>query len=467
MSYSMKRIALFTALIVWACWSATAQLTIRVVTLPVNTPAGDQVYIAGTFNGWNPGNPAFILNETSGEGLSITLNLNPGTIQYKFTRGSWETVEGTSAGNYIPNRTYAYSGGVDTIEVTIAGWENHSGPQHTAAENVHIISEDFFMPQLNRTRRIWIYLPPDYETSDKRYPVIYMQDGQNLFDAYYSFSGEWEVDESMNKMFDEGDKGAIVVGIDNGGALRIDEYSPWVNSTYGGGEGRAYVDFLTETLKPWIDANYRTSTDPGNTAIAGSSMGGFIAMYAAIERQDIFGKAGIFSPSFWFSDSIYMHVADHGVVSDLDVYFVASHNESATMVPHMLAMYETLVQAGLDAEHMYFLSHTDGAHSEWYWAREYPAAYDWLFREIATSAQSSPGQVKQLLYPNPVDGQLHITPSMPRMQYVVYAVDGRQLISGTVLESPVDTSGLVPGLYFLEVLDPDRATGKIFRFVKR
>src|SRR5690606_21998786 len=120
MSYSMKRIALFTALIVWACWSATAQLTIRVVTLPVNTPAGDQVYIAGTFNGWNPGNPAFILNETSGEGLSITLNLNPGTIQYKFTRGSWETVEGTSAGNYIPNRTYAYSGGVDTIEVTIA-----------------------------------------------------------------------------------------------------------------------------------------------------------------------------------------------------------------------------------------------------------------------------------------------------------------------------------------------------------
>ena len=162
------------------------------------------------------------------------------------------------------------------------------------------------MLQLNGQGWIWLYLPPDYATSTKRYPVIYMQDGQNLFDNKTSFSGEWEVDETLNKLHSEGDYGAIVVGIDNGGNKRLDEYSPWKNSSYGGGEGDAYIDFIVQSLKPYIDTNYRTLSAPEYTCIFGSSLGALIATYAAIKYPGIFGKAGAFSPAYWFNISNFV-----------------------------------------------------------------------------------------------------------------------------------------------------------------
>src|SRR5690606_36165183 len=145
-------------------------------------------------------------------------------------------------------------------------------------------------------------LPPDYETSAKYYPVLYMHDGQNLFDVRTSFSGEWKVDEHLDSLFLLGDPGCIVVGIDNGGTNRINEYSPWVNPQYGGGQGDQYIEFLIETLKPYIDQNYRTLPDAEHTGIMGSSMGGLISYYGGLTNQNVFGRIGAFSSSFWFSN---------------------------------------------------------------------------------------------------------------------------------------------------------------------
>ena len=441
-----------------------SQLTINITSIPASTPPDPDIYIAGNFNNWNPASPSYLMTDKGNETFSITFTPPAGEIEYKFTRGSWQTVEGNASGNFIPNRTYNYTGGVQSINVTIEGWEDTSN-DHTAAENVHIIDEAFYMPQLDRTRRVWIYLPPDYETSTKKYPVVYMHDGQNLFDAFYSFAGEWKVDESMNTLFNAGDYGAIVVGIDNGSNHRIDEYSAWINSNFGGGDGELYADFLVTTLKPYIDSNYRTHTGREYTAIAGSSLGANISLYTAIEYQDVFSKVGIFSPALWFSDSIYYQVTLEGLQEELRFYFVAGDNESSTMISDIMDMIDTLLTEGAGAENIRFIHHADGAHSEWYWAREYPAAYEWLFDELILGARPL-RTVKDFIYPNPADNYLRIKSEDSIIPFTIYSSLGKVIQSSETSNRSINISGLSPGFYFLEI-ESGKNQYFISRFIKQ
>lgn len=444
----------------------SAQLTITVTSIPATTPQGEAIYIAGNFNGWNPGLPEYVLTDHQNGTYSITFSPTPGLLEFKFTRGSWANVEGNAEGTFRPNRTYTYNGGTQNTTMTIAGWEDNPGGVHTTEENVAILDEDFFIPQLNRSRRVWIYLPPDYTTSTKRYPVIYMQDGQNLFDVLTSFAGEWKVDESMNDLFAAGDYGAIVVGVDNGGGERINEYSPWVNPNYGGGDGEAYAAFLANTLKPFIDSSYRTLPGREYTAIAGSSLGANISMYTAIEHQDVFSKVGIFSPAFWISDSSYIHLAAKGISQDLRVYFVAGQNESATIIADMMEMYDALAEAGQDESEMYFLSEPDGAHSEWFWAREYPDAYEWLFDELILADQTTP-QGYWTIYPNPVVDALSVSAKLEDLTYTIYSLAGSTILKGKLIDSRIDTSTIAPGIYFLHLRNNQGHTAYATRFVKQ
>jgi predicted alpha/beta superfamily hydrolase len=143
------------------------------------------------------------------------------------------------------------------------------------APNVYILDTAFYMPQLGRYRRIWLYLPPDYHTSTRHYPVLYMHDGQNLFQEWSAFGEEWGVDETIDAM----ERKCIVVGVDNGGEHRLREYKLHDDEEFGKGEGRPYLAFLVETLKPFIDRSYRTKTGREHTWIAGSSMGGLISLW--------------------------------------------------------------------------------------------------------------------------------------------------------------------------------------------
>lgn len=378
--FKAKPIVFFVFLL--SCSSIFAQLTINVTLIPENTTVGVDIHIVGNFNNWNPSNSDYILINNGDGTYSITLTPEIGTLEYKFTRGSWNSVEGDAQGQDVVNRTLSYTVSQQAVDVNILSWKDIGIGTGLAAENVLIIDENFKIPQLNRTRRICVYLPPDYDTNDKSYPVLYMQDGQNLFDANTSYSGEWEVDESLNEMFDNGDEGVIVIGIDNGGAYRIDEYSPWINTEYGGGEGDEYVNFIVETLKPYIDTSFRTKPDRLNTGIMGSSLGGLISFYAAIEHQDIFSKAGIFSPSFWFSDEVYTHVETTGKKYDMKIYLLGGEQESTNLIQEMNHMVTTLHNAGFNDSEINIVTHIDGQHSEWYWRREFPNCYSWLFMII-------------------------------------------------------------------------------------
>ncbi len=171
------------------------------------------------------------------------------------------------------------------------------------------IAQGVASPQLNNKRDILVYLPPSYALANKRYPALYMHDGQNLFDPATSFAGEWNVDETLENLAQQEALEAIVVGIPNSGTSRLDEYSPFVDRSHGGGQGNHYVGFIANTLKPLIDHHFRTLPQRRKTGIMGSSMGGLISLYALFRREDIFGFAGVMSPSLWFAKgSIYSYV---------------------------------------------------------------------------------------------------------------------------------------------------------------
>ena len=136
-----------------------AQLTLKVTAIPANTPSDADIYVAGTFTDWAPDNPDFILSEQEDGTFQITVNPSPGLLKFKFTRGSWNTVEGNAEGGFLPDRQLQYDGSEQILELSILSWEGQTPGDGTAADNVFILSEEFEIPQLNRKRRIWIYLP--------------------------------------------------------------------------------------------------------------------------------------------------------------------------------------------------------------------------------------------------------------------------------------------------------------------
>lgn len=445
-----------------------AQLTITLTSIPSNTPIADDIYLAGNFQNWNPSDSNYKLDDIGNGQFQLTINPDVGTLEFKFTRGAWDNVEGNTDGNFIPNRTYIYNGNASNLDLTVEGWEdlgNGSG-NSTAADNVHLLDDNFFMPQLNRSRPIWIYLPPDYESSNKYYPVLYMHDAQNLFDIQTSFSGEWEVDESLNELFSQGDHGAIVVGIDNGGALRTDELSPWYNQNYeAGGEGEQYINFIAETLKPHIDANFRTLTAPEHTVLFGSSLGGLISQYGLMQRQDVFAKAGVFSPAFWFNPEIFNHSETTDKVGAKKIYMLAGIPEdNGSVVADVNQMEEALNNNNFTNEEFNKAFHTDGTHSEWYWAREFPWAYLWLFDGMNLTAVSELAEQSIRLYPNPADSIIRISnlPNLKRSVVRIIGMDGKEVYRKKLRDSQVDVSGLAPGVYALEI----RAR-KGFRFSRK
>lgn len=434
---------------------AAAQLHLAVTQLPASTPPGDSIYVVGSFNGWNPGDPAFKLVADTAGYLRTTLPPGSGTVEFKFTRGSWATVEGTASGSYIPNRTYTYGNG-DTVFLQINGWESPGGGS-TAAANVSTLL-NFSMPQLGRNRRIWIYLPPDYDSSATHYRVLYMHDGQNVFDASTSFSGEWEVDETLNTLFASGDAGCIVVAVDNGGVHRLDEYNPWVHPVYGGGEGDEYVDFLIYTLKPYVDQNYRTLPGREFTAILGSSMGGLISFYAALRNPEVFGRAGIFSPAYWVAPASFSYPDLAGHPDPQRFFQLAGALEgNGSVAADAQTMHQELTNAGFGAAEIQTEVVSDGEHSEWFWAREFEDAYLWLWAQPLHAGVPRPSLPPQP-YPNPGGDWLHIKHLRPGDRLSVTDLYGREMLAHLVAEPELrgSTLGLPvhhlrPGCYYLRI----------------
>jgi predicted alpha/beta superfamily hydrolase len=248
----------------------------------------------------------------------------------------------------------------------------------TAAANVQVL-EPLAIPGLNRNRIVRLYLPPGYEQTKRRYPVIYMHDGQNLFDTATAYAGEWGVDETLNALAASNKLEMIVVGIDNGQQKRLNELSPWTNTRFGDAEGKEYVQFIVDTLKPMIDRQYRTLRDRNNTAIMGSSMGGFISHYAIHEYPKTFGKAGIFSPSYWYSENVFEHTKKKRLPKSAKLYLMMGGNEGDEALADLNKMTMLLREQKYSASTLHSGVVSEGEHNEKLWRDEFPKAILWLF----------------------------------------------------------------------------------------
>ena len=426
-----------------------AQVTLKINQIPTNTPQNATVYMPSTLNNWNAAGNA-LQNLGNGQ-YQIIIPESTGSVQYKFTRGAWANVEGNATGSYLPNRSFTFTGSPQTINLVVQSWEDLTAQTSTAASNVTVLNTAFFMPQLNKYRKIWLYLPPDYFTSNKNYPVLYMQDGQNLFDNATSFSGEWQVDETLNTLFQQGNYGAIVVGIDNGGSDRLNEYSPWNNPSYGGGQGDLYSQFVAETLKPYIDANYRTKPQAQYNAVLGSSMGALISSYIAAKYPNKFQKVGNFSSAYWFAKTPLLNYINTNAqnYSNSRMYFVAGTNEDVDMVPDCNDVKNSFLNKQLSANNTMTKYDSYGTHSESYWRGEFAAAYLWLYQN-ENLANNSFEKNNFVIYVT-ANNQIFVDGFTTPQEVCIYSITGN-LIQKITLANGTNTLNinLQKGLYLIE-----------------
>jgi predicted alpha/beta superfamily hydrolase len=245
---------------------------------------------------------------------------------------------------------------------------------HTVRGNV-VVFPEVHSPQLGNARPIVVYLPPSHGLDARRNTVLYMHDGQNLFDAGTSAFGiEWGVDETMQALAREGIE-AIVVGIWHM-EDRQHEYSPFSNGR--GSAGDAYLEFLVKTVRPLVNRTFRTRCERRHTGILGSSLGGLISTYGYLRYPKIFGMLGAFSPSYWAGrGAIYRMLADVSAPPGRAYFDNSTHETSARrMFNHFRKDFGYTPEVDLR-----YVEDPDGAHDESAWAARFPAAVRFLLGE--------------------------------------------------------------------------------------
>lgn len=372
---------------------------VKVEQLP-GTHVDEPVYLTGNFNAWNPADESLRLRPGADGKLEITVTLEDvpsDRLEYKFTRGSWQRSECTAQGRLTGPRLAPL--GQDTrIVVNIAGWRDDF-PPNTATENVHLMDSAFYMPHLDRYRSIWIYLPADYEQSEQHYPVIYMQDGQHLFDEATSQGRigpiEWAVDETL----DASENPCIIVAINHQDRFeeRENEFYVHPNSLFAEPEGQRYLAFIVETLKPYVDQHYRTLPDKKHTAIAGSSLGGLVSFYAGIHYPETFGILGVFSPSIWLDegalerDLALLKSTDTTLIREINTqryYFYAGQQENRRKPDGSFVRMQDDVDRSVElfrqvaAPQIHSATHPSGRHGALYWREAFPEFYQWFVEQV-------------------------------------------------------------------------------------
>lgn len=283
-----------------------------------------------------------------------------------------------------PTLNYSYGTRLTIVSIFIAITLFLLGCQRertisTASESVTILPFQFVLSGLDRQRTLRLYLPPDYASSEKRYPVLYMHDGQNLFDEVTAEREEWGVDETLDNLAVTSKLEVIVVAIDHGGEFRMNELSPWENKRFGEAQGKAYMDFVVEVVKPFIDTNYRTLPDKEHTAIAGGQMGGLISHYAIHAYPDVFGKAALFSPAYWYSADVFAHSQFQKASLDAKIYVVYSKADGDGMLVDTGKMQRQFKQQGHPRQNLLLKRVDTQLQNEVLWQSEFAEAMTWLF----------------------------------------------------------------------------------------
>jgi predicted alpha/beta superfamily hydrolase len=243
---------------------------------------------------------------------------------------------------------------------------------------------EIWSPQLRNRRPVDVYLPASYGAGRTRYPVIYAHDGQNLSDPSIAFGGTtWQLEGALEHLRSRGLE-AIVIGLHNTGQARLAEYSPFADAKHGGGAGPRYVRFLVDTVKPRIDAAFRTRRDRDSTVMLGSSMGGLLSLYAFFARPSPFGRVAAMSPSVWFGQRKILAFVERARFTRGRIYVDIGTSEGAQTLRDARALACLLREKGYDAKDtLQYVEAAGHRHTEADWARRLPHALEFLLRPDA------------------------------------------------------------------------------------
>ncbi len=360
--------------------SDQVRLNLRVI-VPSSTPPEDIVYVTGSFQGWEPESPDYALAKTDVFRHEISLVVDRGaTLELEFVRQGGVEEKGY-VGQALPSHTLVADEST-THTFTVARWADSPPRRTTIVGDVRV----FDIPEFLNGRAVLVYLPPGYDESSDRYPVLYMLDGQNVFDAETSFAGEWGVDESLENMIRNADMTPLmVVAIDNAGTDRIHEYTPWTDPDFDGrgelgGGGPAFVEAIVETLKPAIDAAFRTRPGPADTGFCGSSLGGLMSVFAAYARPDVFGRIGALSPSVWWNDQNLLTYIESRPRPDVWLWTDMGTAEGQGALDGFRALRQTLIADGFSEDDDLMTVEEPGAiHNEVAWRARFPRVVRFLF----------------------------------------------------------------------------------------
>ncbi len=256
-------------------------------------------------------------------------------------------------------------------------------PTSTVTLRTHSQFRSKFLPD---ARDITVFLPPGYERArDVRYPVLYMHDGQNLFDPELAFKkGEhWRVGETASELIDAGRiDPLIIVGLANTGPRRVHEYTPTHDRRRGGGEADNYGRLIIEELKPLIDTTYRTLPDSIHTGMAGSSLGGLVTLYLGLKRPDVFGRLGVMSPSVWWDRRVILrNVRESRPKPRLRIWVDMGTREGRQHLENARLLKVGLLKAGwVDHDDLHYEEAPGGTHSESAWGGRFGRVLEWLYR---------------------------------------------------------------------------------------
>lgn len=239
-------------------------------------------------------------------------------------------------------------------------------------------------------RDIDVFLPASYRESRRRYPVVYMQDGQNLADRHRAFAGTWELEAALETLASRGVE-AIVVGIPNMGQARVREYTPFADAKLGGGDGDAYLAYLERTVKPQVDRRFRTRPERDATGVFGSSLGGLISLYAFFRAPETFGFVGAMSPSVWFANREVLTYIERDGTPPGRLYIDTGTEEGSNTLRDARQLANLLTRKGYGSDQLLFVEERGARHNEADWARRLVPALDFLLRPLADRRRTRRG----------------------------------------------------------------------------
>lgn len=338
------------------------------------------VYISGNFNNWRTRDKMFMMEKMGNGQYHYKFSHDfdyPSELIYKFTKGDWDEVEIDIQGNPTENRSTVNRIGIQKEHVV--RWSKNRLPfKPSFLPQVLLISDEFEIPQLNKTRKIWALLPHDYDNSTERYPVMYLQDAQNLFNENSPY-GNWEIDKKLAIMAEYKIGKIIIIAIEHAEEDREKEYN--VGKTIlGKGQGKKYIKFISETLKPFVDNQFRTKPEREFTGIGGSSLGGLISIFCGLMYPKMYGKLMAFSPSLWVSPKLTIDGDDENN-KDTKIYLYAGGDESENLVEQVKKFKKNLKADEFVKNKMKIniSINMEGKHNESYWSDEFPKAIEWLY----------------------------------------------------------------------------------------